>query len=293
VLAPTRELAEQIAQVMSDLARDLPQSVKVVTAVGGVSINPQMMALRGGADIVIATPGRLLDLLAHNALSFRGLRTLVLDEADRLLELGFEDELAELLDALPSPRQTLLFSATFPDEVLGLAAQLLRDPARVEIAAGPPAVIQQRAIAVDASRRTQLLRRLIETHGWPQVRVFVAAAPEQATPSRVGWKTIWTEAPPRSRAPMVPAWGAATAASASTEATCGPGCWSRLASTTLGGELAEQLRRGGAVPDAAVVASGDSVASCGGEPCTPAEAATAPVPRAAAHAASGPKPKRR
>ncbi len=174
VLAPTRELAEQIAQVMSDLARDLPQSIKVVTAVGGVSINPQMMALRGGADIVIATPGRLLDLLAHNALSFRGLRTLVLDEADRLLELGFEDELAELLDALPSPRQTLLFSATFPDEVLGLAAQLLRDPARVEIAAGPPAVIQQRAIAVDASRRTQLLRTLIETHGWPQVLVFVA-----------------------------------------------------------------------------------------------------------------------
>ena len=107
VLAPTRELAQQIASVGRRLAPDL----KCVVAVGGLSINPQMMALRGGAHWVVATPGRLLDLLAQNALHLADLQLLVLDEADRLLDLGFADEVGRLLAAMPVHRQTALFSA--------------------------------------------------------------------------------------------------------------------------------------------------------------------------------------
>ena len=108
VLAPTRELAAQIAAAASALAPML----KVVLAVGGLSINPQMMALRGGAHLVVATPGRLLDLLGQRALLLGALQTLVLDEADRLLDLGFADEINRVLAWLPANRQTLMFSAT-------------------------------------------------------------------------------------------------------------------------------------------------------------------------------------
>ncbi|MGC3986265.1 MAG: DEAD/DEAH box helicase [Pseudorhodoferax sp.] len=176
VLVPTRELATQVAEQVQVLAQALEAPPRLVRAIGGVSINPQMLALRGGADIVVATPGRALDLAARNALRLDGLRTLVLDEADRLLELGFADELQQLLRRLPAQRQTLLFSATFPPAVQALADGLLRDPAQVEAAAqqaAPPDIVQ-RAIAVDTGRRTQLLRHLIAQHGWPQVLVFVA-----------------------------------------------------------------------------------------------------------------------
>ena len=176
ILVPTRELAAQIGASIEGYARYLPESVKVATVFGGVSINPQMMALRGGADIVVATPGRLLDLVEHNALSLRSVATLVLDEADRLLDLGFADELTRVLSFLPERRQNLLFSATFPPEVNALAAILLRDPLRVDVPSTPETVpdITQRAIHVDAPRRTQLLLRLIREHGWSRVLVFVA-----------------------------------------------------------------------------------------------------------------------
>jgi superfamily II DNA/RNA helicase len=133
----------------------LPERLKVLSVFGGVSINPQMMALRGGADIVIATPGRLLDLLDHNALHLAGVGTLVLDEADRLFDLGFADELRRILALLPGTRQNLLFSATFPAEVQVLAEQLLQNPTRIAVAASPDTTpdIQQRAIHVDAARR--------------------------------------------------------------------------------------------------------------------------------------------
>jgi superfamily II DNA/RNA helicase len=145
-------------------------------AFGGVSANPQMMALRGGADVVVATPGRLLDLVGQNALRLGDVETLVLDEADRLLDLGFADELGHILLLLGPDRQNLLFSATFPAEVASLADTLLRDPVRIEVAATPTTEprIDHRAIAVDPGRRTQLLRHLIEREGWPQVLVFVA-----------------------------------------------------------------------------------------------------------------------
>jgi superfamily II DNA/RNA helicase len=141
-----------------------------------VSINPQMLRLRGGAEIVVATPGRLLDLIDHHALALDGVATLVLDEADRLLDLGFAEELARILALLPARRQNLLFSATFPAAVQALAAPLLREPARIAIADDAQAQpdITQRAIVVDPPRRTQLLRHLIATHGWDRALVFVA-----------------------------------------------------------------------------------------------------------------------
>lgn len=178
VLVPTRELALQVTDVFATLARELPRKPHLVCAVGGVSINPQMMALRGGADIVVATPGRLLDLLANNALSLRQVQLLVLDEADRLLELGFGDELRQILAELPVQRQTLLFSATFPADIEALAAAGLRDPQRLEVGAQAPVEIEQRAIHVDCDRRTELLLSLLEDQQWPQVLVFVGSIRE-------------------------------------------------------------------------------------------------------------------
>lgn len=178
VVVPTRELAAQVGEVLRALGQSLPQPPKVVVAFGGVSINPQMMALRGGADIVVATPGRLLDLVAQRALRLSAVQLLVLDEADRLLDLGFSEELQRVLALLPAQRQTLLFSATFPDSVQTLAHSLLRAPVRIEVATSEEAshsgaTILQRAIAVDDKRRTQLLLKLIQEEGWDRVLVFV------------------------------------------------------------------------------------------------------------------------
>ena len=176
ILVPTRELAAQVGEAIRSLAAHLPQALKVAIVFGGVSINPQMMGLRGGADIVVATPGRLLDLVGHNALELSGVAALVLDEADRLFDLGFSDELGRILGLLPLQRQNLFFSATFPPAVQALAQQLLRDPVRIDVlseAQGRPD-IAQRAIAVDAGRRTQLLRYLIQQNAWRRVLVFVA-----------------------------------------------------------------------------------------------------------------------
>jgi ATP-dependent RNA helicase RhlE len=176
VLVPTRELATQVAEAFRTLGRYLPRPIKVFTVIGGVSINPQMMALRGGADIVVSTPGRLLDLFDHNAVRLSDVSMLVLDEADRLLDEGFADELTRVLALLPDGRQNLLFSATFPPAVRSLAELLLRNPVRVDVGAAATTVpdIQQRSIAVAPERRTQLLRYLIEHHGWDRTLVFVA-----------------------------------------------------------------------------------------------------------------------
>ena len=179
VLVPTRELAIQIGEAIKSYSRHLRDRPKTLGAIGGVSINPQMMALRGGADILVATPGRLLDLIDHNALRIEPVEILVLDEADRMLSLGFADELARLLALLERP-QNLLFSATFPPAVRTLAENLLHEPLRIEVDAGVPlastqALIVQRAIEVDAPKRTMLLRHLIETQAWPSVLVFVAS----------------------------------------------------------------------------------------------------------------------
>jgi superfamily II DNA/RNA helicase len=174
VLAPTRELAAQTAQLLRDVAALQLHRPKVALAFGGVSINPQLMALRGGCDIMVATPGRLLDLLDHNGLTLAGVECLVLDEADRLLAAGFADELHHLLAQLPPRRQTLLFSATFPPAVQRLAEQLLHEPVRITIDEAPPQ-ITQRAIQLDRAQRLPALRQLLSEQGWERALVFVAS----------------------------------------------------------------------------------------------------------------------
>ena len=176
VLLPTRELAAQIGLAMEGFAAHLPRRMKIAVVFGGVSVNPQMMNLRGGADIVVATPGRLIDLIDQNALSLGHVKTLVLDEADKLLDMGFADELSRILALLPAQRQNALFSATFPPAIEVLASSLMKNPLRIEVKSEPEAQpdITQRAVAVDAPRRTQLLRQLIQTEKWTRVLVFVA-----------------------------------------------------------------------------------------------------------------------
>jgi superfamily II DNA/RNA helicase len=176
ILVPTRELAAQIGESIRIYGRWLPVPVKTLVVYGGVSINPQMMALGGGADIIVATPGRLLDLVEHNAVSLSAVSTFVLDEADRLLDLGFADELNRIIALLPVRRQNLFFSATFPPAVQALAEALLHEPVRLDVPEAPATTpdILQRAIEVDPPRRTQLLRHLIEQNKWTRVLVFVA-----------------------------------------------------------------------------------------------------------------------
>jgi superfamily II DNA/RNA helicase len=176
VLVPTRELAVQVGATFRAVANRLPQALKVSVVFGGVSINPQMLGLRGGTDILVATPGRLLDLLHRNALGLAQVQCLVLDEADRLLDLGFADEWARIALLLPARRQNLFFSATFAPAVQALADALLHQPVRIEVAPeveAPPDIVQ-RAVCVDTRERTQLLRHLVESERWSRVLVFVA-----------------------------------------------------------------------------------------------------------------------
>jgi superfamily II DNA/RNA helicase len=188
VLVPTRELAVQAGEVITRLA--YPLNLRVAVVHGGVSINPQMMALRGGADMVVATPGRLLDLVDHNAVKLGDVQHLVLDEADRLLDAGFAEEWQRVLALVPAQRQTLLFSATFAPEVQALVESVLNNPVRLSVQSdssgalqatpepvGPPEAapdIRQRAIAVDTRQRAAVLRHLLKEHAWPQALVFVA-----------------------------------------------------------------------------------------------------------------------
>ena len=176
VLVPTRELAIQVSQLFMSLTAQWGNLCKITVVFGGVSINPQMMGLRGGTDILIATPGRLLDLIGHSALQLSSVKTLVLDEADKLLELGFQDELNQILSLLPSQRQSLFLSATRPQSIEVLARSLLRSPLEIQLKGETPqpAVIEQRAILTDTAKRTQLLKHLIKDQNLKQVLVFVA-----------------------------------------------------------------------------------------------------------------------
>jgi len=176
ILVPTRELAVQVGGVLSGLASAAHLPLRVSVVFGGVSINPQLMALRGGTDVVVATTGRLLDIVAHNALDLGRVHMLVLDEADRMLDLGFTEELERVLAMVPAQRQSLLFSATYSAQVRRLAEARLREPVEITIDTQEQAApdIVQRAITVDPSRRTQLLRHLVQQEQWPRVLVFVA-----------------------------------------------------------------------------------------------------------------------
>ena len=173
VLVPTRELAEQVHDSFKAYGASLP--LRTMVAYGGVSINPQMMRLRKGVDVLVATPGRLLDLVNQNALRLNGVQTLVLDEADRMLDLGFSRDIDKLLALLPKQRQTLLFSATFSDPIRALANKLLRDPVSIEASPRNTTVkaIKQWIVPVDKKRKPDLFLHLLKQHGWSQVLAFV------------------------------------------------------------------------------------------------------------------------
>jgi superfamily II DNA/RNA helicase len=173
VLVPTRELAEQVHQSVREYGAGLP--LRTMVAYGGVSINPQMMRLRKGVDLIVATPGRLLDLHRQNAVRLNQVQTLVLDEADRMLDLGFARELDAVMVALPKKRQTLLFSATFSDPIRALAAKLLVDPVCIEATPRNTTVkaIRQWVVTVDKKRKAELFLHLLKQHGWSQVLAFV------------------------------------------------------------------------------------------------------------------------
>lgn len=172
VLVPTRELAEQVHNNVREYAENLPLSTYAVY--GGVSINPQMMRLRRGVDLLVATPGRLLDLFRQNAVKFNQVQTLVLDEADRMLDLGFAEELQSVYAALPRKRQTLLFSATFSDQIRMLAGLALNDPLSIEVSPrnATATSVKQWLVPVDKKRKADLFCHLLRKQRWKQVLVF-------------------------------------------------------------------------------------------------------------------------
>ena len=172
ILTPTRELAAQVFESVRTYGKYVPLRSTVVF--GGVSINPQMMKLRGGVDILVATPGRLLDLVQQNAVKLNELEVLVLDDADRMLDMGFIHDIKKVLALLPAKRQNLLFSATFSDEIKALADKLLNRPTLIEVARRNTASerVTQRVHPVDRHRKRELLSYLIGSGQWQQVLVF-------------------------------------------------------------------------------------------------------------------------
>lgn len=172
ILTPTRELAAQIDDNVRAYGNGLRLSSTVVF--GGVKINPQMMRLRRGIDILVATPGRLLDLYQQNAIRFDQLEILVLDEADRMLDMGFIHDIKKILAVLPKQRQNLLFSATFSDDIRRLAKGLVNNPVEISVTPKNSTAkrVEQWIYPVDKSRKTALLIALIHQNEWQQVLVF-------------------------------------------------------------------------------------------------------------------------
>jgi ATP-dependent RNA helicase RhlE len=172
ILTPTRELAAQVHENLRDYGRHL--SIRSAEIYGGVNINPQMTKLRRGVDVLIATPGRLIDHIERGTVDLRHIDTLILDEADRMLDMGFRPAIDRIVRALPKERQTLLFSATFSKDISAMAQKFLRNPVRIETAAPNSTVeaIAQKAINVDQARKRELLSWIIGSENWHQVLVF-------------------------------------------------------------------------------------------------------------------------
>ena len=172
ILTPTRELAAQVAENVKEYSRHL--RIRSFVVFGGVSINPQMMKLRSGVDVLIATPGRLLDLEHQNAVDLSQVEILVLDEADRMLDMGFIHDIRRVITKLPKKRQNLLFSATFSDDIKQLASKLLNNPVSIEVAPRNSASEQvtQYVHLVDKKRKAELLSFMIGRENWQQVLVF-------------------------------------------------------------------------------------------------------------------------
>ena len=176
VLVPTRELAIQVAEVTENFSRFLPRRIKSLAIFGGVSINPQMMKL-GGVEILIATPGRLIDLVGRNSVGISRIQTLVIDEADKLLQMGFREEMDHLLELTPKKKQTLLFSATQDQELASLIQQLLKNPVEIQVAPTDftPDAIHQEAYRVSPESKGPFLRQLIQSGDWKQILVFASS----------------------------------------------------------------------------------------------------------------------
>lgn len=172
ILAPTRELAAQVAESVRTYGKYLPFRTNVIF--GGVSANTQIEKLHQGADIVVATPGRLLDLLQQREIELSNVEVLVLDEADRMLDMGFIRDIRKILKYLPKVRQNLLFSATFSDDIRRLAADFLNNPAEIEVATRnkPAELVTQVVHPVDKIRKRELLSHMIGAENWKQVLVF-------------------------------------------------------------------------------------------------------------------------
>ena len=172
VLTPTRELAAQVNESVELYGKNLPLTSTVVY--GGVKINPQMMRLRRGVDILVATPGRLMDLYNQNAVRFDQVEVLILDEADRMLDMGFIHDIRKIISYMPKQRQNLMFSATFSDPIRSLAKTIVNDP--VEISVSPRNTtaqsVEQYICPVDKKRKPALLAELIKEKQWNQVLVF-------------------------------------------------------------------------------------------------------------------------
>ncbi|MGQ0796865.1 MAG: DEAD/DEAH box helicase, partial [Methanobacteriota archaeon] len=173
VLSPTRELAAQIEAAFRGFAKGT--RLRAHAVYGGVGMGPQEHALRGGVDVVVATPGRLLDHMGRRHADFRALEVLVLDEADRMLDMGFLPDVRRIVDALPRERQTLLFSATMPEEIDRLARSVMRNPVRIAVSPPyrPPPTIRHEAYPVPSHLKTSLLVRLLGREDMMSVLVFV------------------------------------------------------------------------------------------------------------------------
>lgn len=176
VLVPTRELAVQVESVFQSFAEDLPYTFKSMAVYGGVSINPQMMKMQH-INVLVATPGRLIELTESNAVHFDDIQTLVLDEADKMLNLGFKEEMDRIFSLLPKKRQNLLFSATLSPDVQAIENILLQNPTTVSIAAEADKVelINQVGYFVSPVKKGPLLRHLIVSNDWQQVLVFTSS----------------------------------------------------------------------------------------------------------------------
>jgi superfamily II DNA/RNA helicase len=177
VLAPTRELAMQVEHAFKSFGRQMKRPLRTIALVGGLNIDLQVRNLHHGADIAVATPGRLLDLIRRGAVDLSLLDILVIDEADKMFDLGFSDELEAVLERLAERRQNLLFSATITEKVAGLAARFMRHPVSVKVKDDLPAAgaVHQRIIEVNRTNRGPLLRHLIVTEQWQRALVFVAS----------------------------------------------------------------------------------------------------------------------
>jgi ATP-dependent RNA helicase RhlE len=172
ILTPTRELAAQVGESVSTYGRNLPLRSAVVF--GGVKINPQMIKLRKGVDVLVATPGRLLDLYNQNAVRFKHLEVLVLDEADRMLDMGFIHDIRKILNLLPKQRQNLMFSATFSKDIRKLATGLVNNPVEISVSPRNTTVesVDQWICPVDKKQKAALLIQLIQDNNWQRVLVF-------------------------------------------------------------------------------------------------------------------------